>query len=66
MAVLGLNSPVLAMDQKFRSLVLRDFSRSVNRVRLAIKDLSGSGGVRPLDRPLIVTWDYMLIAFCHF
>jgi hypothetical protein len=65
-AVLVLDTPVLAVDHQFRLLILRNPSSPVHRVLLTIEQLGVTSGPGTSDRPLFATRNDMLVALRHF
>lgn len=65
-AILVLDTPVLAVDHQFRLLILRNPPSLIDRVLLTIEQLGVTSGSGTPDRPLVASWDDMLVALGHF
>jgi hypothetical protein len=46
-------------------LVFGDFPRPFNGIGFAVKELGSTLSTGTLDRPSVLTGNYMLIPFCH-
>lgn len=64
-AVLVLNLAVLAMDNQFGLLVLRNLPGAFHRILFAVENLGVALGAGTPDCPTIFTGDHMLIALAH-
>jgi len=65
-AVLVLDTPVLAVDHQFRLLILRNSPSPIDRVLLTVEQLGVTFGAGTPDRPLVASRDDMLVALAHF
>jgi hypothetical protein len=64
-AVFGLDLTIAAVNQQLRALILGNFTRPVDGVRLEVEELRGALGAAALDSPPVFARDHVLIAFCH-
>lgn len=65
-AILVLDTPVLAVDHQFRLLILRDPPSPIDCVLLTVEQLGVTFGAGTPDRPLVTSRDDMLVALGHF